>query len=568
MEEQRPANPPPALGALDVALGVLQDLDLDSVLERVLAAARELTGARYAALGVLDDSRSELARFITVGVDDATRRQIGELPRGRGVLGELIEDPQPLRLADVGSHPHSYGFPLGHPPMRTFLGVPVLVAGEPYGNLYLTEKPNCEQFTEKDERALVRLAALAGVAIDHAQRYRRVEQQRRELKRTVAALDATLQISHAIGSETDLKAILELVAKRGRALVAARALLIEHRSNGEMTIAAAAGDVPAELVGRKIDLQDSVAGAALRTGRTMRLEDESNRARFQRHGVGRLGFRASAGLVVPLIFHGDGYGALIATDRLRDGPAFTSEDQRLIEAFAVSAATAIATARSVEDQRRNQRLAAAEQERTRWARELHDETLQNLAAVRLGLVAQLQRPDRTSATTAVEDAVSELEREIGNLRSLITELRPAALDDIGAEAAIRDLAARARSRGLDVDLAIDLAYEQGREPDRHAPDVETAMYRIVQEALNNAQQHGHARRAVIEIEEDATKVRLSISDDGVGYDPTAPTTGFGVLGMRERAELIGGSLKIDSSPEQGTTVTVNFSPRRRRSRAA
>jgi len=141
------------------------------VLERVLEAARELTGARYAALGILDRSRGELERFTTAGLDEPTRRQIGALPRGRGVLGELIADPRPLRLADVGAHPHCYGFPSGHPPMKTFLGVPVLVAGKPFGNLYLTEKREGEEFTDEDEQALVRLAQFAGVAIDHARRY-------------------------------------------------------------------------------------------------------------------------------------------------------------------------------------------------------------------------------------------------------------------------------------------------------------------------------------------------------------------------------------------------------------
>ena len=159
------------LGVLDVACGVLSDLDVDLVLERVLEAARELTGAEYAALGVLDRSQSELERFITAGMDELTRRRIGALPRGRGVLGELIADPRPLRLADVGLHPHFYGFPAGHPSMKTFLGVPVRVAGQVFGNLYLTNKCDGEEFTAEDERALVRLAEFAAVAIDHARRY-------------------------------------------------------------------------------------------------------------------------------------------------------------------------------------------------------------------------------------------------------------------------------------------------------------------------------------------------------------------------------------------------------------
>ena len=377
-----------------LARDVLTELDLELVLRRVLESARELSGARYAALGVTDDSRAELERFITIGIDGDDRERIGDLPKGRGVLGELIAHPVPLRLGDVGAHPHSYGFPPGHPPMKTFLGVPVLIGGVPFGNLYLTEKTDGEEFTEEDEQTIMLLAEFAGVAIDHARRYSRLDAQHSELKRTVDALDATMQIARALGGETDLDLILGLVAKRGRALVTARALVIEHEQAGEMVVAAGAGELPAGLVGKRVDLRDSLASASLRISQTLRLEDQPNRARFERHGLGRLGVRADAGLVVPLIFRGRGYGVLIAVDRLEGGPAFSREDQRLLEAFAVSAATAVATAVTVEGERRRQRIAAAEQERAHWARELHDETLQNLAALRLGLAAQLQAHPR------------------------------------------------------------------------------------------------------------------------------------------------------------------------------
>src|SRR5581483_5786272 len=148
-------------GVLEVARSVLSELDLDVVLDRVLSAAQDLTGARYAAVGVLNEGRSELARFVTRGIDDAAREAIGGLPRGRGVLGVLISDPRPLRLADVGDHPRSYGFPHAHPPMSSFLGVPILVKGEPFGNLYLTEKADGRPFTQEDEDAVLVLADFA-----------------------------------------------------------------------------------------------------------------------------------------------------------------------------------------------------------------------------------------------------------------------------------------------------------------------------------------------------------------------------------------------------------------------
>ena len=556
------------LGVLDVARGVLADLDLDVVLERVIEAARDLTGARYAALGVLDRSRSGLERFITVGIDAATHQSIGALPRGRGVLGELISDPRPLRLADVGAHPHSYGFPPGHPAMGSFLGVPVLVCGQPFGNLYLTEKTAGEEFTEEDEQALVRLADLAGVAIDHAQRYGDVAAQRSELKRTVEALDATVQIARAVGGETNLDAVLELVAKRGRALVSARALVIEQQRGAEIVIAAGAGELPSGLAGRTVDPDESVASAALRSRRTLRLENQPNLARFDRHGIGRLGIRASAGLVVPLVFHGRGYGVLIAVDRLQNGPAFTADDQRLLEAFAVSAATAVATAESVAADRRRQRLTATEQERARWARELHDDTLQSLASLRLGLAAQLKRPQLEAAIEAIRDAVGQLEIEIGNLRSLITDLRPAKLDDLGAEEAIKDLIDRARDRGLEVELTIDLAHDQERDPHQPASELETAVYRIVQEALTNTIKHGNARRVAVQIEQDDSDVRVIVRDDGDGFDPTVNTDGYGLLRMRERAELLGGRLGIESAPTGGTTVRAELPAQRGRAAQA
>ncbi|MFP5362998.1 MAG: GAF domain-containing protein [Thermoleophilia bacterium] len=545
-----------------MARGVLADLDLESVLERVLQAARELTGARFAALGMLDESRTELARFITAGIDDAARQEIGDLPRGRGVLGELIRHPVPLRLDDVGEHPRSYGFPPGHPPMKSFLGVPVLVAGEPFGNLYLTDKRDAARFDQDDEEALVALAELAGVAIDHARRYTGSEQRRGELQRTVEALDATLQLARALGNLTDLDAVLELVAKRGRALVSARALVIELVEGETLFVAATAGEVPPGIAGQRLGVEETVASTALRTRRPQRLDDELNRARFEQHGLGRFGLRASGGLVVPLIFAGRTYGVLVAVDRLEDGPAFSADDERLLEAFASTAATAVATAQSVAAERSAQRLAAAEQERGRWARELHDETLQALAALRLGLSAAARGGSADELATAVRQAVGQLDADIAGLRALITDLRPGALDELGTEAAIRALADRSRAQGLDVDLRVDLAHEQGRASRRLVSELEIAIYRIVQEALTNARKHGAARRAVVEVGEDESEIHIAVTDDGAGFDPTERTDGFGLLGIRERADLLGGTVSIDSAPGEGTTLSAALPVRR------
>jgi signal transduction histidine kinase len=544
--------------ALDVARGILDDLDVEVVLGRVLDSARTLTSARYAALGVLDESRSELARFVSAGIDDSTRREIGSLPRGRGVLGELIDHPVPLRLADVGAHPHSYGFPTGHPPMKSFLGVPVFVAGEPFGNLYLTDKQDAAEFSDDDEEALVLLAELAGLAIDHAQRYTGSEAGRDELERTVQALDATIQIADAVGGETNLDAVLELVAMRGRALVSARALVIELQSDDELLVAAGAGEIPPGLVGQRVRLEGTVASTALRSGRSQRLDDRLNRARFEQHGLRQLGLRAEGGLVVPLVFHSQPQGALVAVDRLRGGPSFTAQDQRLLESCAVSAATAVATARSVAAERRSQRLAVAEQERGRWARELHDETLQALASLRVGLAVAERSGDTETLAGAVREAIEQLDAEMTGLRGLIAELRPVALERLGLEAAIDELAERATRTGLVVDVNVDLTQESGRRRAQQPAELVTAIFRIVQEALTNANKHGRARRATIKLVERENSVRIAVHDDGQGFDPASKRAGFGLLGMRERADLLGGKLQIRSAPGEGTTVMATF----------
>ncbi len=542
---------------LDVAEGVLAELDVEVVLSRVVDAARELTAARYAALGVLDESRTHLERFLTAGVDPHIDSRIGGPPRGRGVLGELIRDPHLMRLDDVRAHPLSYGFPAGHPPMTTFLGAPILVAGEPFGNIYLTDKAGGRAFTAGDERAVAVLARLAGVAIDHARRYALVESQRAALQHTVAALDATVRIARAVGEQSNLDGVLELVANHGRALVAARALLIEREIDGRMVVAAASGELPPGIAGQVLDPIGSVAGAALKQRRTLRLEEDGNRDLFMRHGAGHVGLAAETGLVVPMLFRGQGYGVLIALERLEHGPQFSAEDQQMLEAFATSAATAIATAVSVQAQRAAQRLAAAEQERTRWARELHDETLQNLAALQIAIAAQLRTRDREAMASFMTYASEQLAAEIQNLRALIAELRPAALDDLGLDAAIRALAERTMQQGLAVRLSIDLRREHRDGGDRFRKDLETGIYRIAQETLTNARKHSAATRAEFDLWEGEGRVPLTVRDNGRGFDPAAHADGFGLTGIRERVDLLGGELEITSAPGRGTTVSVS-----------
>jgi len=387
--------------------------------------------------------------------------------------------------------------------------------------------------------------------------------RRDELERTLAALEATTQISRAAGGEADDDAILRLIAERGRELVDARSLMIERLEGRQLILAAGAGELPEGMIGQGFDSRGTVAEVALETRRPQRLETEANRARFVERGLGRLGVEAHAGLVAPLVFRGNTYGVLVALDRRGDEPEFTVSDERLLEAFAVSAATALATARSAAASRLRQRMAATDEERRRWARELHDETLQGLGALQIRLTLAAGSDDLTTLQSTIDGAVEQLENDITSLRELISELRPAELDELGAEAAIRTLAERAGGDGLIVDSRIDLAFEMGRESTRHVPDVESTTYRIVQEALNNARRHAEATRVRIEVNEDSESVWISVRDDGHGFDVETATKGFGLLGMRERADLVDGELEIDSATGRGTEVRARLPALRR-----
>src|SRR3954465_5402516 len=254
---------------IEVGRSLLSELDLDIVLDRVLATARDLTGAQYAALGILDERRRELAQFLTRGVDQETHRAIGDLPRGRGILGLLFGDPRPLRLSDLGDHPRSYGFPPGHPPMRGFLGVPIMIRGEAWGNLYLTEKAGGD-FDRDDEDAVVVLADWAAIAIENARLYRAVAARRAELERAVRGFEATATIARAVGGETDLDRVLELIVKRGRALVEARDVLLLLPEGARLRLAAGAGRVHVPP-GLSLPLGDSPLGELLAGRRALRM---------------------------------------------------------------------------------------------------------------------------------------------------------------------------------------------------------------------------------------------------------------------------------------------------------
>ena len=534
---------------LEAGRSLLVELDIEVVLERLLETARELTGARYAAIGVLDEERRGLERFLTSGFDAATHAAIGELPRGRGILGLLIDEPRPLVLADVGAHPRSYGFPAGHPPMGTFLGVPLLIRGEAWGNLYLTEKEAGEQFGDADLHAVGVLADWAAIAIDHARVYRDSVAHATDLERAMEGLEATTAIARALGSETDLDRVLELIVKRGRALVRARTVVLLLQEGDRLVAAAGAGQLEEHTLAASLPARDSVAGEVLRSGNPERIADVSVRLGLHDEQLGITG--AETALLVPLRYRERALGVLCAFDRLDEESEFGDRDEELLLSFAASAATAVATARSVEAERLRHSLRSAERERSRWARELHDETLQGLAALGVLLAGGL-RAGGDGLEQAARQATEQLSTQIANLRALITELRPAALDQLGLEAAIEGLARRSGEvDGLEVELDVRVA-DHGLDP-----ELKTAVYRLVQEALTNVGKHAHATRIDVAVEQVSDEVHVRVRDDGGGFDTSKTTVGFGLAGMRERAALMGGRLTIESS-HTGTVVTAVF----------
>jgi signal transduction histidine kinase len=531
---------------------LISELDQRVVFDRILETARDLTGARYAALGILNDSRDGLERFLTVGIDPKTRLAIGDLPRGLGVLGVLVEHPQPLRLADVAQHPSSHGFPPGHPAMHSFLGVPITIHGRAWGNLYLTEKAHGE-FTEEDEKAAVILASWAAIAIENSRLYELSERRREQSEMTSRRLQVARDVAVAVGAEVELERVLELIAERGLVLVHAETLLIWLREGAELVLHAGAGHVSDSVGGMRVPAEGTLSGEVLehRRSRRFRATDATRGAVAQKLGVAE----AESILMVPMLHGGRRLGVLVGFDGRGDGEGFSEEDEQLREAFAASAATAVALTQSVRADRLRSALGAAEVERGRWARELHDETLQNLAGLRLRLGSALRRDDPDYTREAVREASGDVENAIENLRSIITELRPAALDELGLLAAIESLLDRHRHRGV---FLVESKLAVRRPADRRLrldPELESAVYRLLQEALNNVAKHAKAGMVRVTIDESDTDIRIEVRDDGDGFDTGMANGGFGLSGMRERVVLAGGTFNI-ASGENGTTVNA------------
>jgi signal transduction histidine kinase len=526
---------------VDAGIALSSELSLDALLQRIVETAAELTGARYAALGVIDKAGQGLERFLTTGIDADTHAAIGDLPRGRGILGVLIREAQALRLHDIADDPRSVGFPRHHPPMKTFLGVPIVLRGVAYGNLYLTEKEGGVDFSEEDEELTQLLAAQAAVAIENARLY---ESSTRWLRQ----LESLNEIGNALAAEIELEPLLALVARRLRELVDARLVLIALPDGDALRVAAAEGEGTYGIVGMQLEFAGSKAGRVLERGRSERVDSVLEDPEIDQQAARRLGVHSA--LFVPLLARNEGIGVIIAHDKAGPTPSFNDDDLRLAETLAARAAVAVDLSERVSRDAVRRVVEAQEVERARLARELHDETGQALTSILLGLKPLEERATNDEDRSAVRSLRELVVSTLQDVRRLAVELRPSVLDDFGLTSAVERLAESYREQsGLHVDLQAQLGKE------RLPPVVETALYRIIQEALTNIVKHaGASRVSILLTQRDGTAVAV-LEDDGAGFDTGAIRgDGLGLVGMRERVGLLGGRLRIESSPGAGTTV--------------
>lgn len=526
---------------VETGIAVSKELSLDAVLQRIVEAAAELTDARYAALGVIDPSGTALERFLVTGIDEETQRAIGDLPRGRGIIGTLIRDAKPLRLANLHEHRDSTGFPPNHPPMTTFLGVPILLRGVSYGNLYLTEKRDGE-FTQDDEHLITLLAAQAAVAIENARLYESATRWSRQL-------ESLIEVGNALSGEIELPRVLQLVTDRVRDLIGARSVFIALPAGGRLVIQAASGEAAEPLVGTELP-STAKSVRVLGRRRSQRVDSLIDDPEVDQEFTRRLG--ATTGLFVPLVVRGKPIGVVMAHDKEGRDPRFTDEDLRLAETFAARAAVAADLSTRVARDALARVVDAQELERKRLARELHDETGQALTSMLLGLraIEEAKTPEETrEATARLREELVDL---LHDVRRLAVELRPKALDDFGLVPALERLTATF-SEQTSIPVELEAMLGDARLP----PAVETALYRIVQEALTNVIKHSRASRVSVLLTRKRDSVAAVIEDDGQGFElEDLRDGGLGLLGMRERIALLDGRLAVESSSAGGTSVVA------------
>jgi signal transduction histidine kinase len=532
------------LAAASAAVGA--GASLDDVLQKTVDAVARLVSARYAALGVLDRSGAHLERLVTVGIDDTTRSRIGNLPSDHGVLRVLLREGRPVRVADVTKEPHFYGFPPAHPPMRSFLGVPIFVRDVVYGDIYAAEKED-GAFTEEDQEIVTLLAAQTGLTIEKVQIHEGAV-------RWIQQLETLDELTRGVLEERDGSRLLQLVARCLRELTGARGVLISiPDASGRLRVAVADGAGIADLVGYHHPTESKQTRVIAR-GRSERidslLEDPEIVDQVLAHRVG-----AVTGLFIPLVSHGKTIGIVSAYNKSGRDPRFTDDDVRLAQALATRAALAVHLSERVERETVNAILEAQESERSRIARELHDETGSALTGLLLGLAAIDGAATLPEARQALHELRENARNTFENVGRLAFSLRPAALDEFGLGPALKALGGSLEVQG-GPQVAFDIDLPTGT---RLPAKLETAVFRITQEALTNVVKHAEANTVLISIACRERSVVLAIEDDGRGFSlPQAPGNGFGIVGMRERVASVNGALDVESKPGAGTRIRVEI----------
>ncbi|HXZ75728.1 MAG TPA: GAF domain-containing protein [Streptosporangiaceae bacterium] len=522
-------------GLLEAVVAVGGDLQLEAVLRRIVEAAVTLVDARYGALGVVGED-GQLADFIPVGIDEAAIARIDHWPEGRGLLGLLITDPRPLRLDQIASHPQSSGFPAGHPPMQTLLGVPVRIRDEVYGNLYLTEKQGGAAFDEDDQILVTALAAAAGVAIENARLFEAARRQQRWLQ-------ASAEVTHRLLGGDAVEEVLEFVTQQTLEMTGADlvVLALPGEDRQQLTIRHAAGNGAQQALGLELPVEASLSGQVLATGQPVTVEDFRHDQRVAK--AARDTMDLGPAIVFPLGGPGN-VGGVLTVGRHPGSMPLTRGAVELVTAFAAQAGIALELA---EHRRDAERLAVFE-DRDRIARDLHDLVIQRLYASGMKLQGTLPLINRPDAAERASSVVDDLDATIKDIRTTIFRLQARGTKDHPSlRAQIAEVVQEMTgSLGMSASLQLD-----GRL-DSHIPfGISEDLLNALREALSNAARHGQATRVEVTVQADAD-LALTVRDDGTGIKDTSRRSGL--ANLARRAEHHGGALTVGPSGSGGTEL--------------
>ncbi len=523
---------------LEAVLSVGRELDLTQVLRRIVEAAAVLVDARYAALGVIGPDGQSLSQFHTVGISEEEIAEIGPYPTGKGILGELIHHPEPLRLAELSAHASSYGFPPNHPPMHTFLGVPVRVHGQVFGNLYLTDKRGGTQFDTDDETVISTLAVAAGVAIDNARLYEESRRQQRWLQ-------ASAEITRNLLSGSPRSKVLELIAQRAREITGAELADVSVPLPGtdQLTVELALGSNATGRLGLTVPVEGTLSGLAYTSGAPATSAELHADPRFTA-GPRRFDGLGPA-VAVPLGAAAGAVQGVLKLARPTTDPAFTIEEIGPLLGFADQAALALELAARRSDA---EQLALLE-DRDRIARDLHDLAIQRLFATGMTLQSAARFIEHPGAADRVVRAVGDLDETIKIIRSTIFGLRAREQD---ATHSLRAQVAVAVGEAQEaLGFAPQLSMEGLLDTDVPAELAEQVMA-VLRESLSNAARHSGADRVEIVLRATGTDVVLTVTDNGVGIPADGRRSGL--RNLAERAEKTGGTFELRTPEERGTRL--------------